>query len=683
MDKPTSKPDDVSSTVAKATSSDALPPAAKVADSATKDEVKTVESADKKESIAALKEFNKTMQDKGVAAPVKGIETQVAKAFKDFAQKERVSVREKAHDAKQKKLKELMSFANTFKLGTPVPNDLIGIIAKDPKKQLEIQEKAKKNAEEVQRTKELVAKKTEAIVKDAAPAAAKPSSSSTKPSETTTAAPSAAAISAPDTRAAGRGAALPPHVNAAMTGPNRHPGGNRQSYAPGQYQQQYRGDRAPGQNLPRHSQQPGHMAQHLRNTEQQRMAQAPLRNPDMRVPPTGPANAMPPPAAFLPRHPGMTPMAPPRLNPSSIEFKPNAPSFVPTGPSAASSPRSTLNHIAPAMTPPVSLPQPAPKFRKVRSIDVAVCNALSGVKSMQPPTEAARKSAWDENGQRPPYDTPITWKVFERVEEGKVSWKDQFERPPVPSVMATPTNVPAVPQQMAHQHQLPLYMQQGAQIAGPRQSPHIPPIPMHGGHPGHAQHMPFNGDDGARMMHPNPSQQSFASPRPGQAPTAFAPPNMMNSPHMQYSQPVMPGYMPGPAGPQMGTPQMRYQNPQYMPQQHGQMAPPMMMGHQGYNMAGPQHMMQGGPQMQQMGYPNPNFVPGGPVPPQAMQGANGYPSPGRPAAPMMAHQGSQQGHIYGMSPGGMPFQQPQFQPQQPGQSKFNNRRYSSSSGRQY
>lgn len=146
----------------KASSSEALPPAAKVADPATKDGVKTAESTDKSAyksqsdakkqenlpTIASLKEFNKSLQqDKNVVpAPAKSqpIENQVATAFKDFARKERHVVREKAEDAKKKKLRELMSFANTFKLGTPVPNDLIGIIAKDPKKQLEIQEKAKK-----------------------------------------------------------------------------------------------------------------------------------------------------------------------------------------------------------------------------------------------------------------------------------------------------------------------------------------------------------------------------------------------------------------------------------------------------------------------------------------------------------------------------------------------------------
>lgn len=317
--------------------------------------------------------------------------------------------------------------------------------------------------------------------------------------------------------------------------------------------------------------------------------------------------------------------------------------------------------------------------RKVKTIDLKKCLVLSHVQSIKPPQPSNR--AWEENGGlRPAFDTLPTWRtVREEDNKDKISYKQLFERPPYAGTMATPNIAPVVPQ-LAHQHQLPFHLQQGAQNAGPRQSPHMPPMQMHAGHPGHGPHMPFNnGDDGTRMMHSN-STQSYASPRPGQVPMANF--NMMNSPsHMPYSQPVMPGFM-GPGAPPM-TPQMRNfsQNPQYMPQQHGQMGPPMMMGPGGY-MTAPSPLMQGTPQMP-MAYPgaHPNFVPPG-VPPQAMQGANGYPSPGRPAAPVMAHQGSQQGqHMYGMSPG-MPYQQPVFAPQQPGQSKLNNRRFSSS-GRQY
>lgn len=683
--QPTPKPDEAKSTVP---SSNKVPDApesdVKAAEPIDKGEIKSTENFEKKQSdakpaekpTAALRASVTSGRNVSPAAKEnQPIEKEVLKEFKSFAQKQREGQREKAEDAKKKKLKELKNFALSFKLGTPVPNDLIGIIAKDPKKQQEIQDKARKNAEEVQRAKE-EAKKTE-VVKEQGLAAAKPA-----PSKTTEqpAASSGAGTptNAPDSRGTSRVGGAPQHANAAGAGSNRHPG-NRQSYAPGSYQQQFRNDRASGPNMPRHSQQGGHLAQHLRNGEQQRMTQPPHRMaPDVRIPPTGPANAMGP--AFVPRHAGIPPnhMGPgPRLNPNTQEFRPNAQPFYPTGPSATSSPRSAMNNVEGSTTPVGGIVI----RRKIKSIDVKKCFILSHVQSMKPP--ATNNRAWEENGGlRPPFDTLPTWKsVREDENKDKISYKQLFERPPYAGAMATPNTAPVVPQ-MPHQHQLPFHLQHGAQNAGPRQSPHMPPMQLHAGHPGHVPHMSFNnGDDGTRMMHSN-SAQSYASPRPGQVPMAY--PNMMNSPsHMPYSQPVMPGFM-GPGAPQM-TPQMRNfpQNPQYMPQQPGQMGPPMMMG-PGY-MAAPTPMMQGTPQMS-MAYPgaHPNFVPPGPVPPQAMQGANGYPSPGRPAAPMMAHQGSQQGHnMYGMSPGAMPqYQQPAFAPQQPGQSKLNNRRYSSS-GRQY
>lgn len=625
--------------------------------------------AEKPGTAALRASVNATRMGSPAAKENQPIEKEVLKEFKSFAQKQREGQREKAEDAKKKKLNELKNFASSFKLGTPVPNDLIGIIAKDPKKQQEIQEKARKNAEEVQRAKE-ESKKVEPTVKEQGAASAK-SQAKTEPAASSSA--TGIPANAADSRGSSRAGGAPQHANSGGAAPR-----NRQSYAPGSYQQQLRNDRTSGQNLPRHIQQGGHTTPHLRNGEQQRMSQQPHRmTPDMRIPPTGPASTMGPP--FVPRH-SLPPnhMGPgPRLNPSTQEFRPNAQPFYPTGPSATSSPRSALNNVESSAASAGG----AVIRRKIKSIDLEKCFILSHVQTIKPPT--ANNRAWEENGGlRPPFDSQPTWKpVREEDNKDKISYKQLFERPPYAGAMATPNTAPVVPQ-MPHQHQLPFHLQQGAQNAGPRQSPHMPPMQMHAGHPGHVPHMPFNnGDDGTRMMHSN-SAQSYASPRPGQVPMAY--PNMMNSPsHMPYSQPVMPGFM-GP-GAQM-TPQMRnfQQNPQYMPQQQpGQMGPPMMMG-PGY-MAGPAPMMQGTPQMP-MAYPggHPNFVPPGPVPPQAMQGANGYPSPGRPAAPMMAHQGSQQGqHMYGMNSGTMPqYQQPSFPPQQPGQSKLNNRRYSSS-GRQY
>lgn len=108
----------------------------------------------------------------------------------------------------------------------------------------------------------------------------------------------------------------------------------------------------------------------------------------------------------------------------------------------------------------------------------------------------------------------------------------------------------------------------------------------------------------------------------------------------------------------------------------------MMM--QPHFMPGPQGMV-GNPQMMYPGG-NPQFMPHG-GPPQG-PGANGYPSPGRPVAPMMAHQGSQQGQpMYGMSPS-VQYSQPSFGPghhqqQQPAGPMSHPRGYSGAGGSQH
>jgi hypothetical protein len=135
---------------------------------------------------------------------------------------------------------------------------------------------------------------------------------------------------------------------------------------------------------------------------------------------------------------------------------------------------------------------------------------------------------------------------------------------------------------------------------------------------------------------------------------------------MQYSQPVMQPYM-NPGAPQLGQFRSFSNNPQFMPQQPHHMGTPMMVQQQ--FIQGPGGMMAAGPQVSM--YPgHPQFMAPNTVPPQPMAATNGFPSPGRPAAPMMAHQGSHQGQPvnYGMSPG-MPYQQT-YQQQQTQGGKF-------------
>ncbi|KAI5809719.1 hypothetical protein DFH27DRAFT_157584 [Peziza echinospora] len=82
---------------------------------------------------------------KTTAAPQ--FEQQVSSTFKQFVHAERERYEEKKREIIRKdkdvKLQDLMKFAREFKLHTPVPNDLIPILAKDKAKQAEIVEKAR------------------------------------------------------------------------------------------------------------------------------------------------------------------------------------------------------------------------------------------------------------------------------------------------------------------------------------------------------------------------------------------------------------------------------------------------------------------------------------------------------------------------------------------------------------
>lgn len=643
-----------------------------------------------------------------------GVEKALLKDFKNFASQERINT-EKARHNKMKadaqvKLQELRKFATSFKLSTPVPSDLISIIAKDPAKQKQIQEKALQNVEELAKTK------AEAKPKEAATSAAANKAAATSPASGTS---SATAVPASGAAAAAAAAAGPtagpggpatdkaaPANNARPHGPvhsgtpavaGRHPNA-RASYMQQGYRQQsqpYRNDRSASHM----SQGPntGHLAERLRNNiDQTRYPKQPggphghYNNGmgEMRAPPTGPANAVDPNYArrisTIPAgaHGGQ------KLNPTIHEFRPSpfAASFSPAGPSAGSSPRSAINNVSESVHPSgaastaptivtASSPRAAPKCpirRKVNGIDANKCQILVHVRTIKPP----QGRSWDDNeGLRPSYDTPPTWRQPQDDEKPdstmQLTYKEYFERLAFTvASMATPIQGHAMPHNMpmVHQHQLPLHMQQHGGHMGPRAS-HMPPMPMHagGGPHGPGAHVPFNGNDDHRMMH-SVSAQSYASPRMAQVP--MYPQQVGGTPQMAFNQPVMP-FMPG-------TPQMNnYRNyangpQQYMPPQSGPMMP--MMPPQPF-VAVPGGILPPGQQMpvypgahQYMAPPGPGGPVGGVAPQQPMGGANGYPSPGRPVtAPMMAQQGSQQGQpMYGMSPS-MQYQQPAFGPQHPGQ----------------
>ncbi|EXK49052.1 hypothetical protein FOXG_00960 [Fusarium oxysporum f. sp. lycopersici 4287] len=571
------------------------------------------------------------------------VEHDVLKEFKTFASQQRQNAEKarsnKAKQDKEVKLTELKKFANSFKLSTPVPTDLVSIIAKDPLKQQEIQAKAIKNAEEVAKAK--------------ATAVTKEKVAPSKDSQAKTSgqgAPAAAGASAPpsDTRAARGPAGAQP--TPAAGGQPRHPGA-RQQYAQQPYHgQQYRNNRphVPPQ------QQTGTLAQRLRNVEQQKYSQPPATHQghtpsqETRAPPTGPASGVE--AGYNRRLSGNPSHMGAKLNPNSHEFRPSpfAAAFNPNShASAASSPRSAANNVNSSASSGVSDGQLI--RRKTKAIDVKKCYILSHIQTLTPP----QGRNWDENaGLRPSFDTLPTWRQLQDNEKPEstmhLTYKEYFERQPFGGpALATPNPQHVVPQ-IPHQHQLPFHLQQGAHNMAPRGSPHMPPMQMHTPQHGHVPHPPYGNDD-HRMMHSN-SAQSFASPRLSNVPVAY------NSPQVPYNQAV---FM-GPGTPQMNQFRNFSNNHQYMAPQQGQMGGPMMMPQQ--FIPGPQGMVPG-PQMMYPGG-HPQFMP--PSGPQPVPGVNGYPSPGRPAAPMMAHQGSQQGQpMYGMSPN-VQYNQPVFNPGQQG-----------------
>ncbi|KAM0276931.1 hypothetical protein ACHAQH_006262 [Verticillium albo-atrum] len=591
------------------------------------------------------------------------VERDVLNSFKTFASQQRQNADKirtsKAKADKEVKLTELKKFAQGFKLSTPVPTDLISIIAKDPSKQKEIQAKALQNAEDVARTKTVDSASKDKDAKDVP----------NKPAATPV-----AVQGTPDGRAGSRPSASQ-YASSPGSGPAVRNANARQSYAPpSHHNQSYRNDRQ-AQHVSQQSRQS--LGQRLRNAEQQKMSQPPphqqTATPEVRVPPTGPANSAGD-ASFGRRLSGVPGHMGPKLNPNSHEFRPNpfATSFNPNGnhPSAGSSPRSGAAMNAPAVDA-TSGPAPVGQLirRKTKAINVQKCFILAHVKTFSPP----KVRNWDDNdGLRPSYDTIPTWRQLQEEDEKpestmRLTYREFLEQQSFAAPTMTTPTPPHVTSNVAHHYQLPLHMQQNAHGAPPRQSPNMPSMPLHNQHVPAPHGAYTNGVDDHRMMHSN-SAQSFASPRMSHVPITYTP--AVNSPaQVPYSQPMMQPFS-GPGTPQMNQYRTFSNTHQYLQQQQpGHMAGPMIMQPQFMN---PQGMMPG--QQMQMYGGHAQFPPsnGGPPP---HPGSNGYPSPGRPAAPMMAHQGSQQGQVvYGMSPG-VQYQQPVFAPQQPGIQGGNARGY--------
>ncbi|KAI9811605.1 MAG: hypothetical protein M1827_005354 [Pycnora praestabilis] len=588
------------------------------------------------------------------------VETEVRDAFKQFANVEKMRVQERKrnqakHD-KDIKLNDLMKFSKNFKLMTPVPKDLVPILAKDKIKQEEIMEKAQRNALEANST---------SISATGKPAATLIEQRAQRPLAVT--------------RAEG-------NTNATPSAADRQnfPRG-RQGYFPQvpHNSQPARGDRPnQAQIIPVMSPRSGPgLSTRLATLQQHHKSGAPLPSvpspvpiKEVRQPPTGPAIRTADVAG--PQRPSAAPTPTPssatssKFNVKALEFKPNpaAVSFTPTGDaSTASSPRSNANILSASR-----VPSPSAFFGSKKPLPISerpfIRDAFNPVKRAR--LEAiADKSAQGyafNGGIKPAYKTTPTWDVSE--ENKNKSYTEMFDKVSFSTQAISPPHPPHVNPQVPHQHQLPFHLQHGGhglpQVHAPNQISHqLHPQQIH--NPPIAHHF----DD--HRMHLSASQHSVhPSPRLQHINMAYHQSPMSQNAQLAYGQP-MPQYGIAPGGPQLAHMRQYQGGPQFINPQAAHMGAPMMIhqGSAGPFMGVPQGMgIPFNPQLAgyspNQGHAYPQHIGHAPPPP----GSSGYSSPGR-GAPMMMHQGSQQGQppqqMIFMTPG--QHGQAMYAPQQPSQ----------------
>ncbi|KAJ6036160.1 SM domain found in ataxin-2 [Penicillium herquei] len=551
------------------------------------------------------------------------VETEVLDHFRQFANNEKLKMQERRRNQasydRTIKLNELMKFSKNFKLSTPVPKDLVPILAKDPHKQEAIIQRAHTQGDVKPPTK-------------ATAQAAEQKSAARAPVPTGPVTPAA-----PSDRQnfRGRPGYLP-------TGPLAGPSGR----------------------FPQQQMQPGRLGTgtlsgRLADNLQQRKGgipmapvSAPMPIQDARGPPTGPASDQPRVTSPVKSQTTLNISAASKFNVRAMEFKPNpaASTFTPGGPSTgapAATPRafSRNRSISRATTPSAffGVRKPLPISERP-SVD----DQFNPIKRMKKEGgESTEKPFIFNGGIPPPYKTLPTWDVPEGNEEKTY---DQMFKVPLTMPTVSPqgraaSNNPHLPQQ----HQMPFQFQQGnpgmPASSGPPNGPHVH-------HPG-----PHVDDHHHRMQLSASSSQVFPSPRMQQShlgyPSPMAPPAQL-----AFGQPMPQFY----GGPQPGGHMRHYQGshgPQFV---NPQMGAPMMVQQpsNGPYMGVPQGMSPYNPQMQ-MYSPSPGHA----YPQHApAQPHSGYPSPSR-GAPMMMHQNSQSGQppqpMMFMSPG-----QPGYGGQQPG-----------------
>lgn len=526
------------------------------------------------------------------AVATQNIARDVADAFKSFTAHEKLKIATKQTElaTKQKmtaqkerefKLNDLKKFASNFKLKTAVPQDMLGILAKDKTKQNEIIEKSKRQLEEQ------------------------------KSSQPTT--PSASG------KTAGTG------ISTTAANPLSPSSGPRSAH-PTPLQsvpQSARTDRtvppsAGGVVSPRAS--PGNLGQRLMAQQQQLQQQYRDRQPMQHVPP--------PSVVPTSRHGSVASVStagPARFNVQAMEFRPNpaAVAFAPTiNRASISSPDKDKQHPIPQVKPTNRASffgDKRPDFnvpkKKIREAFNPLPRLKKEAEELAKTQIGKKKDDFVANGGIPQgFRTPPTWDTTEEN-------RDKTYLDMVPG-MQSQNSASTADGLNAHHHQLPLHLQ-GMQGPQPGQQMHNIPTPLQ------LQGRDHRFDE--HRMQFSPSQTgSYPSPRmPNVMPYANG--QMMSPMQGQFVQPytVGPNGQPIPFRPYPG-------NGQFIGSPGAHFAPPMGMTNSNMGVYAISPQMHGMPSPAQ-GHGGPSFFqPHG-------AGPHGYPSP-RATAPMMMQQGSQQGH---------------------------------------
>ena len=543
-------------------------------------------------------------------APTEGIEDKVLSAFHQFKDNEKLKYEEvrrlKAKSERTHKLNDLLRFSKTFKLKTPVPSDLVGILTKDPAKQEQL--KSQKDSEE------------------RGSVAVSPASISSSGGEAKT-----------PVRPAGTGkfdpSTIPPPLTDRQTygrGRPGYPSLAARNERPVQPQAMYAGRGTPG--LLTHR--AGGLQQDRKSILPPNVP-APIPIPESRLPPQGPAadqSGVTSPQRSTVHTP--TSAISLKFNVKASEFKPNAaaPAFNPAGTSnPPSSPRSRERTRSVSRAPsPFEFfgprkPRPAADQPSLRE----TLNPINRMKRETEQQKEQTKKDFSTNGGIPnAFHTGPVWETKEENQEK--TYLEAYEKLTVSTASPARSGRSMSSQQIPYHHQVPAQLQNGVPTTTPASATH------HGPQHTHAQHHATHLDENHHRMHLSASSsQVYPSPRllPGQ----MVYPSPMGHPaQLAYGQPVA-QYFTAQGGPAPMQVRQYPGTPQFMQSQPGQLAAPMMVQQQS---SGPYLApQQYNPQMP-MYSPSP-----GHVYPQhvTQQPHSGYPSPGR-GAPMMMHQGSQQGH---------------------------------------